>query len=123
MGETVDCQLSLSSPRLTPSQQRYPARYQEARTGCLGHNSGCHGSSPSAGEDGEPGALLDLHQMAGEQGDPHLCDFLESHYLDEQVKAIKVLCDYITNLRKLGANQGGLGESLFDKHTLGESSS
>lgn len=68
-------------------------------------------------------ALLDLHRMAGEQGDPHLCDFLESHYLDEQVKAIKVLGDYITNLRRLGANQGGLGEYLFDKHTLGESSS
>lgn len=52
-----------------------------------------------------------------------LCDFLESHYLEEQVKAIKVLGDYITNLRRLGANQGGLGEYLFDKHTLGESSS
>ncbi|KAH0626538.1 hypothetical protein JD844_001583, partial [Phrynosoma platyrhinos] len=68
-------------------------------------------------------ALLDLHRLASEQGDPHLCDFLETHYLDEQVKAIKVLGDYITNLRRLGSAQGGLGEYLFDKHTLGESSS
>ncbi|XP_034990313.1 ferritin heavy chain A [Zootoca vivipara] len=68
-------------------------------------------------------ALLDLHQLAASQGDAHFCDFLETHYLEEQVKAIKVLGDYITNLRRLGASQGGLGEYLFDKHTLGESSS
>ncbi|KAL7990061.1 hypothetical protein Chor_012727 [Crotalus horridus] len=68
-------------------------------------------------------ALLDLHRLASDQGDIHLCDFLESHYLDEQVKAIKVLGDYITNLRRLGTTQGGLGEYLFDKHTLGESNS
>ncbi|KAF1499266.1 Ferritin heavy chain A, partial [Eudyptula minor] len=46
-------------------------------------------------------ALLDLHHLATEKVDPHLCDFLESHYLDEQVKAIKVLGDHITNLRRL----------------------
>ncbi|XP_032093204.1 ferritin, higher subunit-like [Thamnophis elegans] len=68
-------------------------------------------------------ALLDLHRLASDQGDPHLCDFLESHYLDEQVKAIKVLGDYVTNLRRLGTSQGGLGDYLFDKHTLGQSSS
>ncbi|XP_053122309.1 ferritin heavy chain A-like [Hemicordylus capensis] len=68
-------------------------------------------------------ALLELHRLAGDNGDPHMCDFLESEYLEEQVKAIKVLGDYITNLRRLGASQGGLGEYLFDKHTLGKSSS
>nr|XP_056719211.1 ferritin heavy chain A-like [Euleptes europaea] len=68
-------------------------------------------------------ALLELHRLASDQNDPHLCDFLETHYLDEQVKAIKVLGDYITNLRRLGASQGGLGEYLFDKHSLGKSSS
>ncbi|KAL8176837.1 UNVERIFIED_CONTAM: hypothetical protein K2H54_039242 [Gekko kuhli] len=68
-------------------------------------------------------ALLELHRLASDQKDPHFCDFLETHYLDEQVKAMKVLGDYITNLRRLGASQGGLGEYLFDKHSLGESSS
>ncbi|XP_044303605.1 ferritin heavy chain A-like [Varanus komodoensis] len=68
-------------------------------------------------------ALLELHQLASNKNDPHLCDFLETHYLDEQVKAIKQLGDYITNLRRLTSTQGGLGEYLFDKHTLGESSS
>ncbi|NXC78131.1 FRIH protein, partial [Anhinga anhinga] len=77
-------------------------------------------------------ALLDLHRLASEKGDPHhndphLCDFLESHYLDEQVKAIKVLGDHITNLRRLardarepGGAPSGLGEYLFDRLSLEE---
>ncbi|XP_067405909.1 ferritin heavy chain A-like [Emydura macquarii macquarii] len=66
-------------------------------------------------------ALLDLHKLAIEQNDPHLCDFLESDYLKEQVKAIKQLGDHLTNLKCLGVPQSGMGEYLFDKHTLGES--
>ncbi|NXH73592.1 FRI2 protein, partial [Hydrobates tethys] len=72
-------------------------------------------------------ALLDLHRLAAEKADPHLCDFLESHYLDEQVKAIKALGDHITNLRRLargaegpGATPSGLGEYLFDRLSLEE---
>ncbi|XP_061439414.1 ferritin heavy chain A-like [Rhineura floridana] len=67
-------------------------------------------------------ALLDLHKLATEKGDPHLCDFLESEYLEEEVKAIKRLGDHLTNLRRLGVPQNGMGEYLFDKLTLGESS-
>ncbi|GCB85045.1 hypothetical protein scyTo_0025732, partial [Scyliorhinus torazame] len=47
-----------------------------------------------------------------------LCDFLETHYLDEQVKMIKKLGDHITNLKRLGAPESGTGEYLFDKLTL-----
>uniref|UniRef100_A0A8C8RCP9 Ferritin n=1 Tax=Pelusios castaneus TaxID=367368 RepID=A0A8C8RCP9_9SAUR len=65
-------------------------------------------------------AMLDLHKLAMEKNDPHLCDFLESDYLDEQVKAIKQLGDHLTNLKRLGVPQNGLGEYLFDKHTLEE---
>uniref|UniRef100_A0A8C8M7Z6 Ferritin n=1 Tax=Oncorhynchus tshawytscha TaxID=74940 RepID=A0A8C8M7Z6_ONCTS len=32
-------------------------------------------------------ALLDLHKIASDKVDPHLCDFLETHYLNEQVEA------------------------------------
>uniref|UniRef100_M3XGZ0 Ferritin n=1 Tax=Latimeria chalumnae TaxID=7897 RepID=M3XGZ0_LATCH len=67
-------------------------------------------------------SLLDLHKLASDKTDPHMCDFLETHYLDEQVKSIKQLGDYITNLERLGAPQNGMAEYLFDKHTLGESS-
>uniref|UniRef100_A0A3Q0RPJ2 Ferritin n=1 Tax=Amphilophus citrinellus TaxID=61819 RepID=A0A3Q0RPJ2_AMPCI len=63
-------------------------------------------------------ALLDLHKLASEHNDPHLCDFLESHYLDEQVKAIKKLGDHITNLTRMDAHNNKMAEYLFDKHTL-----
>ncbi|XP_043535518.1 ferritin heavy chain-like [Chiloscyllium plagiosum] len=68
-------------------------------------------------------SLLELHKLASDKVDPHMCDFLETHYLDEQVKAIKQLGDFITNLVRMGAPQTGMAEYLFDKHTLGESSS
>ncbi|XP_078388094.1 ferritin, heavy subunit-like [Cetorhinus maximus] len=67
-------------------------------------------------------SLLDLHQLATTETDPHLCDFLETHFLDEQVKAIKQLGDYITNLKRLGAPKNGMGEYLFDKLSLEETS-
>ncbi|XP_036126874.1 ferritin heavy chain-like [Molossus molossus] len=66
-------------------------------------------------------SLLDLHKLATDKNDPHLCDFLETHYLNEQVKSIKELGDHVTNLRRLGAPEAGMAEYLFDKHTLGDS--
>nr|KAF6279438.1 ferritin heavy chain 1 [Pipistrellus kuhlii] len=64
-------------------------------------------------------SLLDLHKLATDKNDPHLCDFLETHYLTEQVKSIKELGDHVTNLRRMGAPEAGMAEYLFDKHTLG----
>ncbi|XP_058391611.1 ferritin heavy chain-like [Diceros bicornis minor] len=65
-------------------------------------------------------SLLDLHQLATDKNDAHLCDFLESHHLKEQVKFIKELSGHITNLRKMGAPENGMAEYLFDKLTLGD---
>lgn len=62
-------------------------------------------------------SLLDIHAIATEKNDPQFCDFLESEYLEEQVKAVKELSDHITNLKRLGE---GMGEYLFDKHTLSD---
>uniref|UniRef100_A0A8C0FY41 Ferritin n=1 Tax=Chelonoidis abingdonii TaxID=106734 RepID=A0A8C0FY41_CHEAB len=67
-------------------------------------------------------ALLDLHKVATSHADPHMCDFLETHYLDEEVKLLKKLGDHVTNLRRVGAPEAGLGEYLFDRLTLGHSS-
>ncbi|XP_077313639.1 ferritin, middle subunit-like [Lithobates pipiens] len=67
-------------------------------------------------------ALLDLHNLATDKVDPHLCDFLESEYLEEQVKDIKRFGDFITNLKRLGLPENGMGEYLFDKHSVKESS-
>lgn len=67
-------------------------------------------------------SLLDLHQLATDKADPHLCHFLESHLLLEQVKSMKELGDHLTNLLKMGAPADGLAEYLFDKLTLGDGS-
>ncbi|XP_042325653.1 ferritin, higher subunit-like [Sceloporus undulatus] len=67
-------------------------------------------------------ALLNLHKLATDKRDPHLCDFLESEYLEEQVKAIKQLGDHLTNLKRLGLPQNGMGEYLFERLTAGKSS-
>ncbi|KAF3826973.1 hypothetical protein GH733_002459 [Mirounga leonina] len=68
-------------------------------------------------------SLLELHKQLSEtdKNDPHLCDFIETHYLNEQVKSIKELGDLVANLRKMGAPKSGMAEYLFDKHTLGNS--
>uniref|UniRef100_A0A8C6AR56 Ferritin n=1 Tax=Monodon monoceros TaxID=40151 RepID=A0A8C6AR56_MONMO len=66
-------------------------------------------------------SLLELHQLATEKNDPHWCDFIETHYLNEQVKSIKELGDHVTNLRTMGAPESGMAQYLFDKHTLGNS--
>ena len=57
-------------------------------------------------------SLLDLHVAAGEKGDAHLCDFLESNFLDEQVEGIKELGDLITKMKRAG---DGLGVHIIDK--------
>lgn len=60
-------------------------------------------------------SLLDLHKLGDSHGDAQFCDWLESHYLTEQVEAIKEMSDHITNLKRNGP---GLGEYLYDKHTM-----
>uniref|UniRef100_A0A670HNT3 Ferritin n=1 Tax=Podarcis muralis TaxID=64176 RepID=A0A670HNT3_PODMU len=54
-------------------------------------------------------ALLDLHKVA-------------TSHTDEEVKLIKKLGDHVTNLKRVRAKDEGLGEYLFDRLTLGESS-
>jgi len=60
-------------------------------------------------------SLLDLHKTADTHGDKQMCDWIETHFLTEQVEAIKELGDYMTNLKRVGT---GLGEYMFDKETL-----
>ncbi|XP_075942774.1 ferritin, liver middle subunit-like [Anarhichas minor] len=83
--------------------------------------AGGHAVRPAAGENVNQ-ALLDLHKLASDNVDPHMCNFLETHYLNEQVEAIKKLGDYISNLSRMDANKNKMAEYLFDKHTLGAKS-
>nr|6LJG_A Chain A, Ferritin [Crassostrea gigas] len=57
-------------------------------------------------------SLLDLHKVAGSHQDAQMCDFLETHYLEEQVNAIKEISDHITQLKRVGS---GLGEYEYDR--------
>ncbi|MBZ3871621.1 Ferritin light chain [Sciurus carolinensis] len=63
-------------------------------------------------------AILDLHALGSTRIEPHLCDFLENHFLDEEVKLIKKIGDHLTNLCSLAGPQAGLGEYLFKRVTL-----
>jgi len=56
--------------------------------------------------------LLDLHGVSSSRNDPQLCDFLETNFLEEQVKSIRELSGFVTQLRRCGT---GLGEYIFDK--------
>ncbi|XP_035872431.1 ferritin heavy chain-like [Phyllostomus discolor] len=66
-------------------------------------------------------SLLSLHQLATQKEDGYLCNFLERHYLPQQVMFIKELGDHVIKLRQMGAPVSGLAEYLFDKLTLGDS--
>ncbi|XP_006880818.1 PREDICTED: ferritin light chain-like [Elephantulus edwardii] len=64
-------------------------------------------------------ALLDLHTVGSAHNDPHLCDFLENHFLDEEVKLLNKMGDHLTKIRRLGSPRAGLGVyHLFERLTL-----
>ncbi|KAL4830655.1 hypothetical protein H8958_000930 [Nasalis larvatus] len=49
-----------------------------------------------------------LNQALGSaHTDPHLCDFLETHFLDEEAKLIKKMGDHLTNLHRQAGWPGG----------------
>ena len=52
------------------------------------------------------------HDLGSTHADPHICDFLENHFLDEEVKLIKKMGDYLTNLCRLAGPQAGLDKYL-----------
>ncbi|CAG5131492.1 unnamed protein product [Candidula unifasciata] len=62
-------------------------------------------------------SLLDLHKLCTSHEDAQMADFLETEYLEEQVKSIKEIGDHITNLKRVGT---GLGEYLYDKESLSD---
>ncbi|EPQ01416.1 Ferritin light chain [Myotis brandtii] len=63
-------------------------------------------------------SLWELQALGSTHADPHLCDLLENHFLDEEVKLIKKMGDHLTNICRLAAPQAGLGEYLFGRLPL-----
>ncbi|KAK4886363.1 hypothetical protein RN001_002634 [Aquatica leii] len=64
-------------------------------------------------------SLLTLHSVASGHMDVNMCDFLETHYLQEQVDSIKEIADNVTNLKRVGE---GLGVFMFDQKLVDEQS-
>ncbi|XP_047129935.1 soma ferritin isoform X1 [Hydra vulgaris] len=60
-------------------------------------------------------SLLNVHAIAEKNSDPHLCDFLESEFLNEQVESINEIAKLITNAKRCG---DGLGVYQFDKLSM-----
>jgi len=60
-------------------------------------------------------ALIDLYQLAEKHGDGQMGDFIEDHFLNEQVESIKKISDHITNLKRVGP---GVGEYLYDQNSI-----
>ena len=63
-------------------------------------------------------ALLDQHALDTAGTDPHLCDFLENHFLDGEVKLIKKMGNHLPYLCRLAGAQAGPKEYLFERLTL-----
>ncbi|KAI1711182.1 ferritin-like domain-containing protein [Ditylenchus destructor] len=57
-------------------------------------------------------SLLSLHNLASRNSDSQMCDFLEEHFLSEQVKSIEEIGKIVAQLKRVGK---GLGEFIFDK--------
>lgn len=61
-------------------------------------------------------ALLDLHATADKHNDYQTSDYIEGHFLHEQVDAIKELTGHICNIKRVG--EKGIGEYQFERLTL-----
>lgn len=56
--------------------------------------------------------FLDLHDLGSTHADPHICGFLENHFLEEEVKLIKKMGDYLSNFFQAGWSPGWVGQHL-----------
>ncbi|KAI4545536.1 hypothetical protein MG293_005802 [Ovis ammon polii] len=65
-------------------------------------------------------SLLDLHQLATNSSDAHLCHFLGTGSLDQQVESMKELGNQLGNLSNVGVPECALAEYFFDKLSLGD---
>eukprot|EP00210_Caulerpa_lentillifera_P008552 g8157.t1 len=50
--------------------------------------------------------LRDLWDVANKSNDAQMCDFVESELLEDQVKSIKQIAEYVSQLRRVGLGHG-----------------
>jgi ferritin heavy chain len=63
-------------------------------------------------------SLLKLHALASSLDDPHLSDFIEEEFLEDQVEGLKELAELLTRLERCGCD--GLGLHIFDRDLSSE---
>nr|XP_037866200.1 golgin subfamily A member 6-like protein 1 [Chlorocebus sabaeus] len=81
-----------------------------------GENHGCHQSHRRL-EKNLNQALMDLHALGSAHTDPHLCDFLDSHFLNGKMKLIKMMGDHRSYLCWPAGPQARLCQCLFQTPT------
>ena len=59
--------------------------------------------------------LLNVHKLATKENDPHFCDFLETHFLTEQVEAIYKLQKLVSQLTVFGDDFYGIYKLIADE--------
>ena len=79
----------------------------------------CNGVCVTLGKSVNP-SLLELHQLAIVKNNPHLCDFIETHYLKE-VKFVKNWVTTLPACARWGPPKSVVEDYLLDKHALGDS--
>ncbi|XP_049622906.1 ferritin heavy chain-like [Suncus etruscus] len=62
-------------------------------------------------------SLLDLLKLATDLDDRHLCNFLQSDFLNEQGKYVKEVGDHVANLRRMKSDNISLSQYLFENCT------
>lgn len=60
---------------------------------------------------------MDLHALGSAHTDPHLCDFLDSHFLNGKMKLIKTMGDHRSYLCWPAGPQARLCQCLFQTPT------
>lgn len=63
-------------------------------------------------------ALLCLLALGSARVDPQLCDFLESRFLDKEVKLTEKMGNLLTNFQRQTGPQAELAECLFQRLTI-----
>lgn len=61
--------------------------------------------------------LFEVHRIASSHNDEHMCDFIATEFLTEQVESIKEFADHVTNLQRVG---DGLGVYMFDQNLMNQ---
>ena len=62
--------------------------------------------------------LCELHRVAEDAGDAHMCDFIEGELLDSQVQSVRQVSEMVATLLRMGPPADGMATWHFDQTLL-----